>query len=391
MAKAERKVARESDIQEGESASTRWRKRKREQGRYAIVSLRLCHDAKFLELSGPPPNAKDLFQYLLYCPERSVIPGLIRINMGQISSALGWPISAHAPWPEEHLAAFERHYGKAVVKAFQQSFRKGVREVVREVEGKGMLKADWKAGLVWLPNALRHDLPGNPNVVVGWGHTLRNELPDCELKREAIIRIAEIVLSEVRAKTAFLAAFEKCLPGITKQLPESLLKGFVKGFQQSFPKGFPKSLPPTHDPLPMIHKEAFSPPGHEPIFDRRGAPSSPPNPPSGGAGEGEVGDDGGKKRELSQEYPDDCFEMTMRVREAKTPLVRMRVKPDWWDAWHAAKLKQYGPHHADAYGLFLEDEAFAHNRWKLVVFKEDEVCDSRFEEALELQKLRELG
>ena len=47
-----------------------------------------------------------------------------------------------------------------------------------------MAKADWEAGLVWVPNAVSHNRPESPNVVRSW-RTMWLEIPECALKAEA--------------------------------------------------------------------------------------------------------------------------------------------------------------------------------------------------------------
>ena len=58
-------------------------------------------------------------------------------------------------------------------------------EAFQEVFAQGMVKADFKAKLVWLPKAIQHNKPESPNVVRGWRVEL-DLLPECDLKREAI-------------------------------------------------------------------------------------------------------------------------------------------------------------------------------------------------------------
>ena len=53
-----------------------------------------------------------------------------------------------------------------------------------------MAKADFKARLVWLPNAIRHNKPESPNVVKSWRAEV-DLLPECQLKNEAILAISE--------------------------------------------------------------------------------------------------------------------------------------------------------------------------------------------------------
>lgn len=142
--------------------------------RYRKVSVRLRSDAKFRNLSPPQPNAQSLFVYLLTCKHTTAIPGLVQAGSATMADDLGWG-----------------------VKPFKERFA--------ELSRNGMAKADWDAKLVWLPNAIRHNAPANPNVVKGWGMWW-DELPDSNLKVEAYRVLAAAVkpLSE-----RFAEAFHK--------------------------------------------------------------------------------------------------------------------------------------------------------------------------------------
>jgi hypothetical protein len=57
----------------------------------------------------------------------------------------------------------------------------GFTKAFDEVLGQGLVKADFDAPLIFVPDAIQSNHPQSPNVVVGWGKTL-SEIPDCELK-----------------------------------------------------------------------------------------------------------------------------------------------------------------------------------------------------------------
>jgi hypothetical protein len=63
------------------------------------------------------------------------------------------------------------------------------REAFGEVSGKGLVKADWKARVVWIPKAVKYNQPESPNVVKSWRYTW-DEIPECALKAEAHNRLA---------------------------------------------------------------------------------------------------------------------------------------------------------------------------------------------------------
>jgi hypothetical protein len=122
-------------------------------GRYSKVYRRMWVDEKVKKLTQPPPCGFTLWQRLLTGPELTNIPGLFPAWEGGLASALHWSLEAF-------------------------------RDAFREVNGLGMVEADWDAGLVWVPNAIEHNEPESIHVVESWGSTIR-ELPDCALKSKA--------------------------------------------------------------------------------------------------------------------------------------------------------------------------------------------------------------
>lgn len=125
---------------------SRWRK----------IDVRISIDERVRRLSRPPPNGRSLFDHLLYGPSTSNVPGLYRAGEAHLAEELEWPLE-------------------------------GFREAFREVLGEGLVKADWKARLVWVPGAIKYNRPESPNVVRSWRSTW-DELPVCALKAEAFSR-----------------------------------------------------------------------------------------------------------------------------------------------------------------------------------------------------------
>lgn len=143
---------------------------------YSNIHRRMWNDENFRSLSRPQPNGQTLWTRLLCGPELTCIPGLFPAREGGLADALGWDL-----------------------KAF--------REVWREVSERGMARADWSAGLVWVPKALKNNPPQSPNVVIAWAKAFA-ELPECPLKNEAFAHI------------------------------KSLCEGIGKGFREVWPKAF---------------------------------------------------------------------------------------------------------------------------------------------------------
>lgn len=145
--------------------------------RYRRVSTRMWNDRKFLELSAPKPNGRDLWVWLICGPLTTPVPGVVLTTLGGMSDRLQWP-----------PAATKRCWD--------------------EITARGMAKADWAHSLIWLPNALEHNPPESPNVVKSWRKYLDEHVPECALREE----------------------LESSIQGF--------LKGFTQGFAQALGKAF---------------------------------------------------------------------------------------------------------------------------------------------------------
>jgi hypothetical protein len=129
--------------------------------RYRKIEVRTWSDEKFRELSKIPPCAQGLWFFLLTGPHTGPIPGLFRAGRAAMAEELGWKLEA-----------------------FDEAFA--------EISAMGMVKADFDARLVWLPNAIKHNKPESPNVVRSWRHEL-DLLPECEMKTAAMSALCGVV------------------------------------------------------------------------------------------------------------------------------------------------------------------------------------------------------
>jgi hypothetical protein len=155
--------------------------KKKLQGRYRKVQVSMWTDENFRGLSSAP-SGKALWFFLLTGPQTGPIPGLYRAGRAAMAEELDWPLDD-----------------------FYDKFA--------ELESRSMVQADFKARLVWLPNALKHNLPESPNVVKSWRAELA-VLPDCDLKREAL---ACIRLTLADMGDPFVEAFDEALSGVEKE------------------------------------------------------------------------------------------------------------------------------------------------------------------------------
>lgn len=147
-------------------------------GRYRRVEVRTWGDEKFRRLSRIPPSGKGLWLFLITGPHTSPIPGLFRAGRAGMAEELDWS-----------------------TEAFDQAFA----EVLKE----GMAEADWEGRVVWLPNALKHNMPESPNVVLSWG-TEWDLIPECDLKAKAWKSMRQLISQGF--SEPFLKAFDKALP-----------------------------------------------------------------------------------------------------------------------------------------------------------------------------------
>jgi len=171
--------------------------------RYRKIDVRMWRDRRFMGLTAPEPNGRDCWIYLLTNAATSNIPGLYHAYEESLARGLGWPLEAF-------------------------------REAFAEVVAHGMAKADWSAGLVFIPNAVKYDPPQSPNVIKGWADTW-DELPECPLKAEAHARLKALVASI--GSDSFCDAFAESCP----------LPHFDKGCDEVSAQSFPKASSAARD------------------------------------------------------------------------------------------------------------------------------------------------
>lgn len=188
-------------------------------GRYRKVEVRTWGDEKFRNLSPIPPCGQGLWLFLITGPHTGPIPGLFRAGRAAMAEELDWEIEA---------------FDKAFQEAFQQ----------------GMVKADFKARVMWVPNAIKHNRPESPNVVKSWAAEF-DLLPECDLKREAY--------------TALRASIHA--------LGESFGKAFDEAFGKPLAKPSPKAMPNQEQEQ---EQEQNSPS----LRSGEGGASAPPPPPA---------------------------------------------------------------------------------------------------------------
>lgn len=144
------------------------------EGIYRKLSVRMYGDAKFARLSPIAASGQSLFIYILTGPHTGPIPGVFVMGRAAMAEALSWDV-----------ADFDA--------------------ALNEVTTAGMVEFDPRARLWFIPNAMKHNQPHNPNVVLSW-RSAWPLLPECELR----IRIERRFQASLTALSpAFGEAFSK--------------------------------------------------------------------------------------------------------------------------------------------------------------------------------------
>lgn len=170
------------------------------ENRFRKIEMRMWADQKFRALSPLPPSGQSLWLYLLTGPHTGIIPGLFKARRGGLVEELAWS-------PE----------------AFDTAFA--------EITSLQMAEADWKVGVVWIPNAIKCNLPQSPNVITAW----RKEwplIPDCDLKTRAY----EAIRSAIYAMPSRPSENGKGFRGVFDEVfRESSAKAFRKPLEKAMP------------------------------------------------------------------------------------------------------------------------------------------------------------
>ncbi len=165
--------------------------------RYRKTEQRMWADEKFRNLSPVLPSGQSLWIYLLIGKHTSVIPGLASIGKEALRELLKWD---------------------------KEAFDKAFTEVFTE----GLVEADWEAPLLWLPNALKHNKPESPNVVIGWGREF-DLMPNCDLKMKAYLSMETLIKS---MSNQYIDNFYSHCEKPRKALPKASVKPLVNQEQE---------------------------------------------------------------------------------------------------------------------------------------------------------------
>jgi len=176
-------------------------------GVYRKIEQQLWTDEKFMNLSPIKPSGQSLWIYLLTGPQVGIIPGLYVAGRAFLAESLGWES-----------------------KAFREAFR--------EVLAEGLLQESPKERLIWIPNALKYNMPASPNVIRSWQNSVRS-LPKCPLYFTAIASMRKSIEDKIT-----LVKTRKSIQ-TDNMLSEAFLKAFDEVFGEDMLKALPKPSPNT--------------------------------------------------------------------------------------------------------------------------------------------------
>jgi hypothetical protein len=233
--------------------------------RYSRITRRMWGDQRFRALSAPTANARDLWVYLLTGSHCSRVPGLFVLGPLAMAERLGWAVE-------------------------------DTRRCFQEIVDQGLALWDPDSLLCWLPNAVKHNEPANPNVVLGWAEEWRG-LPECRLldkARAGIRRTLEAI------SPAFAAAFDKVAGKPSRRAPRKASgKACRKGSGKPSGKGSGKQ---EQDPDPDQEQEPKIPPSDvDPAPATQRARACDGTAESGGAEEVISGERGGRPHDARSE------------------------------------------------------------------------------------------
>lgn len=164
--------------------------------RYRKIDPRIWNDAKFSALSH---EAQRAFFFVLTHPAMTAL-GAFRITREGMAAELG-------------LA------GKGFVEPFG------------ELLGKGLVKYDESAFLLFVPNFLKYNPPENPNVIKSWEGSI-DYLPECPLLAEVLAKASACAANTDAGSKAFAKTLGRVYETLFERYSKPLLKGMSKQEQE---------------------------------------------------------------------------------------------------------------------------------------------------------------
>ncbi len=154
--------------------------------RYRCLDVRIWGDEKFNMLTKLQPSGQALFLYLLTNSHTTAIPGLYRAGPAAMAEELKWDFLAFM-------------------------------EAIKEVIQLGLVRADFEARVIFIPNAIKYNKIQSINVVKSWKHVW-DEIPECQLKLDVYYILRDFMKG---MSHGFLKSYDKaCL--MPKVMPKAI-------------------------------------------------------------------------------------------------------------------------------------------------------------------------
>lgn len=167
-------------------------------GRYRKIDPRIWNDEKFRLLGD---DGQLVFFFLLTHPNQTAL-GAMRATMEGLAVEKGW-----------------------LLKRFEKPFKR--------ILTHGMAVYDEAAACIWLPKFVKYNCPESPNSIRGWTGAL-DFIPECALRRRAIVQAGHAVRLQTDKKGEFKKAFAEAFP-------EEYCEAFMEALQQGQPVALPKA------------------------------------------------------------------------------------------------------------------------------------------------------
>lgn len=161
---------------------------------YRKIALQTRAEGWYRSLSGPRPNARSLFDFLVASGWDQSIPGLFVCSLGQVAHELGWEAS-------------------------------DVERTWQEISDAGVGVADWQAGVVWIPRCFMVNLPSERRIRTWrWSFPL---VPECSIKRAAYRHAMDYCQEQGASHVRALEEVgQLCLPLVARPAPPPETEGY---------------------------------------------------------------------------------------------------------------------------------------------------------------------
>ena len=184
---------------------------------YAQVECFLWKDKRFLALDH---SVRLTWLFLLGQSSKVYCPGLVEGSFIDVAKFLFWPLKV------------------SEVKRFTKSVEQA-KECVEALAEMGWVEYDLQAELFYLPHAINHNIPDNPNMLWGWLKKLR-EFPHSVLTIRWLKNTRNTITKALGRDDDRARMIDSVYRSVSQQIPKNLEATKKKdGFYNGLPNGLP--------------------------------------------------------------------------------------------------------------------------------------------------------